>query len=75
MSKRLKFLTFIFKSMYFRKKRTLLFFDLKSNKHVMLSKKYVMRNRNTFSFKQRFFTGLTIKDLHRRNHLKKLFDS
>ena len=75
MSKRLKFLTFIFKSMYFRKKRTLLFFDLKSNKHVMLSKKYVMRNRNTFSFKQRFFTGLTIKDLHRRNHLKKLFDT
>ena len=75
MSKRLKFLTFIFKSMYFRKKRTLLFFDLKSNKHVMLSKKYVMQNRNTFSFKQRFFIGLTIKDLHRRNHLKKLFDS
>lgn len=75
MSKRLKFLTFIFKSMYFRKKRTLLFFDLKNNKHVTLSKKYVMQYRNTFSFKQRFFLGLTIKDLHRRNHLKKLFDT
>jgi hypothetical protein len=74
-SKRLKFLTFIFKSLYFRKKRTSLFFDLKNNKHVLLSKKYVIRNRKTLSFRNRFFAGLTIKDFKRRKHLKKLFDT
>lgn len=73
--KRLKFLLFLWRSMYFKKRKILTFYDLKKSKYVDLSKKYFFKNRNKNSFKMRFFRGVTIKELIRRNTLRQSFNN
>lgn len=74
-SKRLKFLTFLWKSLYLKKNKFLTYFDLKKLKYVTLTKQYILKNRNKNFFKSRFFTGLTVKHLIRRQHLRNSYNN
>lgn len=69
--KRMKFLKFLWKSLYPKKKASL-FFDVKNSKYVILSKRFLLINKDKEFFKSRFFSGLTVKDSIRRENLRTL---
>lgn len=73
--KRLKFLILLWRSLYSKKRKFLTFYDLKKSKYINFSKKYVFKNRNKNFFKMRFFTGVTVKELIRRQHLRESFNN
>ncbi len=73
-TKRIRFAKFLWKSLY-PKRNPYLYFDVVKARNVLLSKSFVVLNKNNDFFTRRYKVGTTIKDLKHRKLLRDRFSS